>query len=145
AILDGVKSFSILEDQNIEPGGCVIETNLGFIDSKISTKLKSIEEALAKESDTIQQESSSKVPPLPPKKEIANEPADLKADLANDLDDGFDDELEDELDDDLEDDLDDDLDDRLDDNPKDELKEKKPLADDDFGDDLQLDDFDKDF
>lgn len=48
SMLDGVKSFSIIEDANIEPGGCIIETNLGFIDSRISTKLKSIEEALAK-------------------------------------------------------------------------------------------------
>lgn len=47
-MLDGVKSFSIIEDANIEPGGCVIETNLGFIDSRISTKLKALEEALAK-------------------------------------------------------------------------------------------------
>lgn len=47
-ILDGVKSFSILDDPNVEPGGCLIETNLGFIDSRISTKLKSIEEALMK-------------------------------------------------------------------------------------------------
>lgn len=47
-MLDGVKSFSIIEDSNIEPGGCVIETNLGFIDARISTKLKSIEEALQK-------------------------------------------------------------------------------------------------
>lgn len=47
-MLDGVKSFSIIEDANIEPGGCVVETNLGFIDARISTKLKSIEEALLK-------------------------------------------------------------------------------------------------
>jgi flagellar assembly protein FliH len=45
-MLDGVKSFSIIEDSNIEPGGCVIETNLGFIDARIATKLKSIEEAV---------------------------------------------------------------------------------------------------
>jgi len=45
-MLDGVKSFSIIEDANIEPGGCIIETNLGFIDARIATKLKSIEEAL---------------------------------------------------------------------------------------------------
>jgi flagellar biosynthesis/type III secretory pathway protein FliH len=47
-MIDGVKSFSIIEDANIEPGGCVIETSLGFVDAKISTKLKSIEEALKK-------------------------------------------------------------------------------------------------
>ena len=47
-MLDGVKSFSIIEDGNVEPGGCVIETNLGFVDARISTKLKAIEEALQK-------------------------------------------------------------------------------------------------
>lgn len=47
-MLDGVKSFSIIEDSAVEPGGCIIETNLGFIDAKISTKLKSIEEAIKK-------------------------------------------------------------------------------------------------
>jgi flagellar assembly protein FliH len=47
-MLDGVKSFSILEDAGVEPGGCVIETNLGFVDAKIATKLKSIEESLKK-------------------------------------------------------------------------------------------------
>lgn len=47
-MLDGVKSFSIIEDPNVEPGGCLVETNLGFIDSRISTKIKSIEEALKK-------------------------------------------------------------------------------------------------
>ena len=47
-MLDGVRSFSILEDNNIEPGGCVIETNLGYIDGKISTKLKALELALNK-------------------------------------------------------------------------------------------------
>ena len=47
-MLDGVKSFSILEDANVEPGGCIIETNLGFVDARISTKLKAIEEALLK-------------------------------------------------------------------------------------------------
>lgn len=47
-MLDGVKSFSILEDANVEAGGCIIETNLGFVDARISTKLKAIEEALLK-------------------------------------------------------------------------------------------------
>ena len=47
-ILDGVKSFSVIEDSQIEPGGCIVETNLGYVDARISTKLKSIEEALEK-------------------------------------------------------------------------------------------------
>ena len=48
SMLDGVKSFSIIEDTSIEPGGCVIETNLGFVDARISTKIKSIEDSLQK-------------------------------------------------------------------------------------------------
>ncbi|MBI5699518.1 hypothetical protein HZC35_04305 [Candidatus Saganbacteria bacterium] len=47
-IVDGVKSFSVLEDSGIEPGGCVIETNLGYVDARISTKLAALEEALKK-------------------------------------------------------------------------------------------------
>ena len=47
-IVDGVKSISILEDSNVEPGGCVIETNLGYVDARISTKLKAIEESFRK-------------------------------------------------------------------------------------------------
>ncbi|MFH1541841.1 MAG: FliH/SctL family protein [bacterium] len=59
SVLDGVKSFSILEDATIEAGGCVIETTLGFIDAKISTKLKSIEEAFQKttaDDNSVQEE-----------------------------------------------------------------------------------------
>ncbi|MFC1496364.1 FliH/SctL family protein [Candidatus Margulisiibacteriota bacterium] len=50
-IIDGVKSFSVLEDNSIEPGGCIIETNLGYIDARIATKLESIEEAFGKMND----------------------------------------------------------------------------------------------
>jgi len=50
-IVDGVKSLSILEDSQIEPGGCIIETNLGYVDARISTKLESLEEALKKTSE----------------------------------------------------------------------------------------------
>ena len=47
-IVDGVKSFSILEDAQVEPGGCVIETALGYVDARLSTKLSLIEEAWGK-------------------------------------------------------------------------------------------------
>jgi flagellar assembly protein FliH len=47
-IVDGVKSFSILEDSHVESGGCIIETNLGYVDARISTKLKSIAESFKK-------------------------------------------------------------------------------------------------
>lgn len=47
-MLDGVKNISIIEDPNIEPGGCVIETNLGYIDARINTRLSLIEAAMKK-------------------------------------------------------------------------------------------------
>lgn len=56
-ILDGIKSFSVLEDSSIEPGGCVIETNLGYVDARISTKIAAIEEALKKVSSGSGEES----------------------------------------------------------------------------------------
>jgi len=47
-LVDGIKSLSIIEESGIEPGGCVIETNLGYVDARISTKIKAIEEAFKK-------------------------------------------------------------------------------------------------
>jgi len=51
-LADGVKSFSVLEDSHVEPGGCMIETNLGFVDARISTKIAAIEEAFKKAENT---------------------------------------------------------------------------------------------
>ena len=48
ALLDGVKNFSIIEDSQVEPGGCIVETNLGYVDARIKTKLEAIEAALLK-------------------------------------------------------------------------------------------------
>ncbi len=48
SLVDGVKSLTILEDGSVEPGGCIIETNLGYVDARISTKIKAIEEAFSK-------------------------------------------------------------------------------------------------
>ncbi len=48
SIIDGIKSLSIVEDPMVEPGGCVIETNLGYVDARISTKISAIEEAFRK-------------------------------------------------------------------------------------------------
>jgi len=48
SIVDGIKSLSIVEDSAVEPGGCVIETNLGYVDARISTKIATIEEAFRK-------------------------------------------------------------------------------------------------
>ncbi len=51
-IIDGVKNLSIIEDSQVEPGGCVIETNLGFVDARISTKISLIEKSLQKVSES---------------------------------------------------------------------------------------------
>jgi flagellar assembly protein FliH len=52
SIVDGIKSLSIVEDSGVEAGGCVIETNLGYVDARISTKIAAIEEAFRKESSS---------------------------------------------------------------------------------------------
>lgn len=44
-IVEGVKSFDIQADPRVDRGGCIIETNLGSIDARISTKLLAIEAA----------------------------------------------------------------------------------------------------
>ena len=51
-MMDGVKNLTIIEDSQIDPGGCVVETNLGFVDAKIGTKLSLIEQALKKVSSS---------------------------------------------------------------------------------------------
>jgi len=48
SIVDGIKSLSIVEDSGVEAGGCVIETNLGYVDARISTKIAAIDEAFRK-------------------------------------------------------------------------------------------------
>ena len=47
-LVDGVKNLSIIEDSQIEAGGCIIETNLGYVDARISTKLALIEAQMKK-------------------------------------------------------------------------------------------------
>jgi flagellar assembly protein FliH len=45
-LIDGVKNLSIIEDLNVDPGGCIVETKLGFVDARIKTKLEAVEKAL---------------------------------------------------------------------------------------------------
>lgn len=44
--LAGIKGIDFEEDTSLEPGGCKIETNFGFIDATISSQLEIIEGAL---------------------------------------------------------------------------------------------------
>ncbi|MFC1478932.1 FliH/SctL family protein, partial [Candidatus Margulisiibacteriota bacterium] len=48
SLIDGVKGFSIVEDTQVDAGGCIVETNLGYIDARIATKLETVEAAFMK-------------------------------------------------------------------------------------------------
>lgn len=56
------KNLSIVADKHVNDGGCVIETKLGYIDAKVSTKLEMIENALLSiyEEDRIKRETLQK-------------------------------------------------------------------------------------
>ena len=45
-MIEGIEELSILKDPTIERGGCVVETDLGVVDAKISSQLSEIELAL---------------------------------------------------------------------------------------------------
>ena len=44
--MEGLKNLNIYEDSRIERGGCIIETDVGSVDLRISTQLKLIEDAI---------------------------------------------------------------------------------------------------
>ena len=52
SMMDGIRNLTIIEDTQVEQGGCIVETNLGFVDARISTKLSLIEQALKKVSSS---------------------------------------------------------------------------------------------
>ncbi len=45
-MLDKIEGVTILEDPNVDIGGCIIETDFGDIDARISTQLNEIETAI---------------------------------------------------------------------------------------------------
>jgi flagellar biosynthesis/type III secretory pathway protein FliH len=45
-VIDTVRNVEIIEDRRVAPGGCVVETASGTIDSKIETQFRTIEETL---------------------------------------------------------------------------------------------------
>ncbi|MEW6096989.1 MAG: FliH/SctL family protein [bacterium] len=48
AQVSGIEGINFEEDKNIEPGGCIIETNFGLIDATISSQFEVIQEALGR-------------------------------------------------------------------------------------------------
>jgi flagellar assembly protein FliH len=45
-LVEGSKSVQIIEDSTIDPGGCVIETDFGEIDARISSQLAELEQKI---------------------------------------------------------------------------------------------------
>lgn len=45
-MVEGVKSIKILEDSTVDRGGCIIDTDFGSIDARISSQLHEIEEKI---------------------------------------------------------------------------------------------------
>ncbi len=46
SMVENVKSISILEDSSVDRGGCIIETDFGQIDARISSQIHEIEEKI---------------------------------------------------------------------------------------------------
>ena len=47
-MLANIEEINILEDPNIEKGGCVVETDFGEVDARISAQLEEVESAVKK-------------------------------------------------------------------------------------------------
>ncbi|MDR1143242.1 MAG: flagellar assembly protein FliH [Spirochaetaceae bacterium] len=45
-LVEGAKSIQIIEDSTVDPGGCVIETDFGEIDARISSQLAELEQKI---------------------------------------------------------------------------------------------------
>ncbi|HTO24040.1 MAG TPA: FliH/SctL family protein, partial [Spirochaetia bacterium] len=45
-MVENVKSITVLEDSTVDRGGCIIETDFGQIDARISSQLHEIEERI---------------------------------------------------------------------------------------------------
>ncbi len=45
-MMESLRKVNIYEDQRVERGGCIIETDVGAVDARISTQLDAIEEAI---------------------------------------------------------------------------------------------------
>ena len=45
-MLDKIEGVTVLEDPNVDIGGCMIETDFGDIDARINTQLNEIETAI---------------------------------------------------------------------------------------------------
>ena len=154
-----IRRLEVIEDSNIQAGGCSIETKLGYIDAKISTKLELLMKALL---DFQEREFQRREKPGPEASAPLGNAATQAQPESPDSHDSTDDDLDldeeesdalglnagdDALDDDDDDD-DDEFDDfDLDDDDDDDLEDFDDDDDDDgaYEDDFDFEDYDDDF
>lgn len=48
SLTHGVKEMEIKEDEHVEPGGCIVESDSGIVDAQLSTQLEEVAERLFK-------------------------------------------------------------------------------------------------
>lgn len=60
SMVEGLKTLDIVVDSSVERGGCIIETNLGNVDARISTQIHTLELAFDKTSQEIKALESEK-------------------------------------------------------------------------------------
>jgi flagellar assembly protein FliH len=44
--VESIKNIQVLEDSTVEPGGCIVETDFGAIDARISSQLNELEQKI---------------------------------------------------------------------------------------------------
>jgi len=74
-LMEGRQSIQILEDTSVDPGGCIIETDFGEIDARISSQLAELESKILEVSPMKSNIKDNLPPPV-------IRTADLNADLA---------------------------------------------------------------
>ncbi|MFC1754203.1 FliH/SctL family protein [Thermoproteota archaeon] len=141
-IMSDIRHLEVHEDPFVDQGGCVIETKLGFIDSKVSTKLSGIqtaletayEEELEEEADTKTQSPKHPSKQAKPKKE--SEEKEMEEDLLSSEEDDDEEYENEELDDELEEEPEFEEEDDDDDDDDDEDEEEDEDEEDEEDDDL---------
>jgi flagellar assembly protein FliH len=61
-IVEGAKGIQVVEDSTVDPGGCVIETDFGEIDARISSQLAELEDRILAMSPIKGKEKSASAP-----------------------------------------------------------------------------------
>jgi type III secretion protein L len=59
SIFEELESFSVRERDDVEPGGCVVETEVGIVNARVKDRWRTLEAALEHMSSTIAQEKGS--------------------------------------------------------------------------------------